>query len=251
MIRGITICVEYDDILKITLPRMLEVLDEVVVVTTESDIRTKQVCVDQNTTKVKVFETDAFYRDGATFNKGLALEEGFDFMGREGWILVLDADILFPNRRILMNTQLGHLNGGTLNPSYLYGVKRRILDDVTKYTEGMDWRVCPIRHTNVFTGYFQLFNASAKEMQQRPWYGVDWTHCGGCDEIFRLKWPREKCRTLGFLVLHLGPCDTNWFGRVSERADNIEMGDQKIRKASMDKMVTHSLWGQKDITGEP
>ena len=45
---------------------------------------------------VEVFETTAFVDHGAAFNKGYALEQGFDVRGRHGWIAIIDTDIVLP-----------------------------------------------------------------------------------------------------------------------------------------------------------
>jgi hypothetical protein len=45
---------------------------------------------------VEVFETTAFVDHGAAFNKGYALEQGFDGLGQHCWIATIDADIVLP-----------------------------------------------------------------------------------------------------------------------------------------------------------
>ncbi len=42
-VKGIVVCVEYDDLLTITLPRNARHLTEIVVVTSPTDLRTQQV----------------------------------------------------------------------------------------------------------------------------------------------------------------------------------------------------------------
>ena len=89
--RALTVSVNYADLLDITLRQNVQHFEEVVVVTDSKDKATKDVC--ESVPKVKVYSTDVFYAKGATFNKGAAVEEAFDFMGRHGWICILDADI--------------------------------------------------------------------------------------------------------------------------------------------------------------
>ncbi|MFZ5832412.1 MAG: glycosyltransferase family A protein [Planctomycetota bacterium] len=202
--RALTVSVEYDDLLRTTLPAMCRHFAEVLVVTSPSDVRT-QVLAESHGARVLV--TDAFYRQEARFNKGLAVEEGFDALGRTGWICVIDADILLPER-------IGELDA---QPGRLYQPHRRILENVRA-------RIGPWeryrRHREVeFAGYFQLFHADDPVLTERPWYGTTWTHAGGGDSEFATRWSPADSIRFDWDVLHLGPIDTNWFGRVSARAD--------------------------------
>lgn len=216
MIRGIVICVDYDDLLDITLPRNMRHLDECVVVTSLADRRTEQLVTNlQSTANVRLLRTDAFYRHGAKFNKGLAMEEGLDLLGRHGWILIWDADTLFPDH---MPTRemitVGRLRGDTL-----YGPYRKLLDDPRLWTPDFDWNRANDTFDGVFAGYYQLFEATDPHLGESPWYDVTFTHAGGGDGAFQARWPDNKKERLPFKVLHLGPRDTNWCGRISVRAD--------------------------------
>ncbi|NCX56012.1 MAG: hypothetical protein EBW87_02290 [Burkholderiaceae bacterium] len=138
-IRGIVVCKDYCDLLRITLPLNMKHLDECVVVTSPDDTETKEFCA--TIPNVRVFETDAFTRFGKQFFcKGLALEEGFDFLGRHGWILIWDADIIFPGD---MSDQVKVEN---LNPCMMYGAPRLILKDPSKWTPDYDWNTAKRIH---------------------------------------------------------------------------------------------------------
>jgi hypothetical protein len=193
------------------------------VVTSDKDIKTIQLV---NELGYDCYTTDAFYRRGALFNKGAAMEEGFDVLGREGWICIWDCDIVMPSDiRIPMMEQ-----------DCLYGPNRRILENPIDFQDGLDWSKYPCpTHPNEFAGYFQLFHAST--LPQRPWYSTDWTHAGGCDSDFQSKFPQSKCRRTSFDVLHLGPegmpehgsrVGRNWCGRVIPRLDNNELPPNAI-----------------------
>lgn len=229
-IRGITICVQYDDLLAITLPRNAVHMAEVVVVTHPSDVRTKRIV--EEVPNAILYETDAFYRYGAKFNKGLAMEEGFDVLGREGWLLVWDADTLFPPT----------LNLPVLKPGKLYTPYRRILNDPTQWFDGFDWKQASQHRDKEWCGYFQLFHASDAVLRQRPWYGVNFTHCGGCDSVFQRRW--HQCNKIRppFEVLHLGPRDTNWFGRASTRRDGETIEEAQDRHQLMDTFMRYKRW---------
>ena len=210
-LRGILVCVEYDDLLEITLPRNLQCLDEVLVVTSPADLRTQALVA--ATPRARLHVTDAFYRRGAEFNKGWALEEGFDAMGREGWILILDADIVLPPGRAWPDR----------DPQRLYGARRRMLDDVSQWSPTLDWSTLPVGSNPAIVGYFQLFHADATAIATRPWYSTDWRHCGGSDDDFRCRWPEPQQVHLPFHVLHLGPQFRNWCGRTTPRRDGMEL----------------------------
>lgn len=235
--RGIVICVEYDDILRITLPMAMRHMEECLVVTSPADERTQELV--RSTYGAKIHITDAFYRGNARFNKGAAMEEGFDALGRDGWILVWDADIVFPD----------HLPVGQfqdLDRDMLYNCPRRVLDDPRRWHPGFDWSLATLQQERTFPGYFQLFHADCRYLAGvRPWYGTEWGHCGGCDTVFEYHWPLEKrIKMHGLQVLHLGPRDTNWFGRVSGRLDGTSIGGTAERQHDMRELVKTHGWTQ-------
>jgi hypothetical protein len=207
MIRGIVTCVGYDDLLDITLKRNMQHFSECCVITSLDDSGTFDVA--SKISGVKIFRTDAFTRYGARFNKGLAMEEGLDFFGRSGWMLIWDADVVLPDVMDLSSTESGTL----------YGASRRIVSDPSRYKNSMKFDSFPLTEETEFAGFFQLFNASDPALSVRPWYDVTFIHAGGGDSFFQTLWPPEKKVRLPIQVLHLGPRDTNWFGRVSLRVD--------------------------------
>lgn len=202
-IRGLTIAVGewYAKTLEQALVRNLRHLTEIIVVTSPADDEVKEVAA--RFPCVRVFETNAFTAHGARFNKGLAMEEGLSFMGREGWILIHDADILLPD-----SLPFDRIKSGSL-----YGARRRILEDPSAWTPELDWKKCaPVRDGSPI-GFFQLFDAEDPALAGKPqWYDVSFAHAGGGDAYFLSHWPRGKQVILPVDVLHLGPIDTNWFG---------------------------------------
>lgn len=209
-IRGITISVGYGDVLAVTLARNMRHLTECLVVTSPDDARTLAACRD--VPGVRVHVTDAFTRHGAAFNKGLAMEEGFDVLGRHGWILIWDADCLFPDS----------LPFDQLSPNTLHGARRRILEDPSHWSPDLDWSTCTLSRDGGPIGFFQLFNADAPSVKnKRPWYDVSFAHAGGGDAFFMDLWPPNNRKVLSLDVLHLGPKDTNWFGMSPEARDTM------------------------------
>ncbi len=233
-ISAITVCVEYDDYLAVTLPRNRHYFDKYVVITSPFDNRTFKLATANGCT---VHATDAFYQRNAWFNKGAALEEGLDVLGRNGWIWVLDADIVLPpNLQLPSNS----------DPTCLYVPARHVLRDPTAFSDGLDWTTLPVSTMpGEFAGYSQLFHASA--LTSKPWYTCNWNHAGGCDSDFEAKFPEDKRKRTPFNVLHLGPeggvmpdsrVGCNWLGRVSPRIDNGQtLKDADIRRAQIETMV--------------
>lgn len=234
-IRGIVICVNYDDLLSITLPRNMRFLDECIVVTSPADEKTKAVCA--GIERVRVFETNAFYEYGAKFNKGLAMEQGFEFMGREGWILIWDADILFPD------DMADYIQVDDMYPTRLYGARRRILHNPKDWTPDFNWQAARPTRDRDFPGFYQLFNASDPHIQKLPWYDVTFAHAGGGDGYFATRWPWAEKMRMPFDVLHLGPRDSNWFGRVSERIDGGQLSITDEDRLLMQKYLSWKGWG--------
>lgn len=214
-LRGITVCRthpddkrdeparwSYDDIMCVTLPLNMRHFIECIVVTAPDDERTKAVC--REVPGVRVFETDAFTRYGARFNKGLAMEEGFDALGRHGWILIWDADILLPD----------YFPWPRVREGCVHGARRRVLEDPARWTPDLDWATAgDLTPDGMCIGFFQLFNGDDPAVRaKRPWYEVTFAHAGGCDAYFLTHWPHDRKRSLDYEVLHLGPVDTHWFG---------------------------------------
>lgn len=210
-VKALVVSVDYGDLLAVTLPHNAATLDEVVVVTAAHDTETIRVV--ESVPKARLFVTDLFYKGGARFNKGLAVEAGLDALGRDGWMLIHDADVLFPRdwRSQLPDPAIGNL----------YVPRRRILADPTQWTEAFDWTSVPLKHEpGEFAGYFQFFHASDPIIKdKRPWYGVDWRHAGGCDSDFQKRWPGPRKLYPPFEVLHLGEDSRNWSGRATIRRD--------------------------------
>jgi hypothetical protein len=214
-IRGIVVSVGqwYAETLSVCLWKNMRHLAECLVVTAPGD---PSIGVARAVPGVRVFETDAFTRPGADgvrprFNKGLAIEEGFSYMGRHGWLLVHDADILFPDSLPL----------SMIRPGYLHGARRRILEDPSAWTPDLSWAGCPlVKDGSAPIGFFQLFDAGDSHLAgKRPWYDVSFGHAGGCDAYFMGHWPQGKRSMLPVEVLHLGPNDTNWMGTSQEDKD--------------------------------
>jgi len=229
--RGIVVCVGFDDLLAITLPRNMRFLTSCLVVTSPEDTATKEIA--HSVPGVDVFETTAFTDHGAHFNKGLAIEQALDAHGREGWLLIWDADTLFPDNLDFSSRVWG----------CLHGVGRKILEDVSAWHPKFNWAHAVPHRDDLGVGFFQFFHGSSSPIvNKRPWYDPTFTHAGGCDAHFLDLWPRGLVRRFPFDVLHLGPVATNWYKRASPRADGKPIEEAKDRLRLMNSFIRKYRW---------
>lgn len=215
---AIMVCVDYADLLNVTLPYNRHHFDEVMVVSSFEDRNTADIAF---ANKCHLHHTDAFYREGASFNKYRAIEEGLDILGRDGWLCVMDADILLPEKLL-----------GFLNLSGWIGNQQLSL--VTPYRRMAPWPLWNSpnlpqegqwgkfeRHpqTKEWAGYCQIFHAQDPVLGPGPWYQTNWKHAGGADSFFQDKWPITRKIRPTWEVLHLGACTANWCGRTTPYPD--------------------------------
>lgn len=226
---ALIVSVEFTDILSLTLPYNRGHFDKVVVVTSPADHEGLLPVAERY--GAELFATDAFYRKGAKFNKWLALEEGLDFMGREGWICLLDADILWPKAVDLLRY---------LRPGYLYTPYRHIAEPIPKdIPPESDWQTKYPMHRQLreFAGYSQVFHASDPVLGEPPWHQTDFTSAGTADSFFQAKWPEDKKIRPSFRVLHLGSPGANWCGRTTPYVGGGRHPDWKDRALTLRKMI--------------
>src|SRR5262249_52788556 len=235
-IRGLTVCVDYDDILALTLPRNMRHLSECLVVTSLDDEKTADLA--GRVPRVTLFQTDAFRRDGAFFNKGRAIEEALDVLGRFGWMLIWDADIVFPDE----------IDLGPLDAQALYSAPRRLLMEGALEFDA-DWSSYKVTPDLAGTGYFQLFHSAANALRSRPWYPTDCAHAGWSDWSFALKFAEGDRRWLPIDVLHIGRRDENWFGRATPRLDGEPIKNVNFRRRKMAEylLTIGQTWHRPDL----
>lgn len=227
---SVTTCVNYDDILAITLPRNVKHFRKCVVVTSYEDERTAKLVY--GIRGAQLFRTDAFTRNGAFFNKGAAIEEAFDVLGRSGWILLVDADILLPQ---VFEPELPDKN-------VIYGAHRYQLPEGS-LDFGGDWTrwkwtwESPTEPPAV--GYFQLFHADATVLQSRPWYPTHSVHAalemGFTDKFSEARWLPDP-------VLHIGAPAENWFGRATSRLDGEPVLGAEQNRILMGELLLDIKW---------
>ncbi|WP_138994014.1 glycosyltransferase family 2 protein [Larkinella sp. C7] len=227
LLEAVTVCVNYADILAHTLPSMLLAVDRLVVVTDTRDEATARLCEAYD---VEFVRTDAFYDDGATFNKARGINAGLARLSQSDWVLHIDSDIYLPPRTRMI------LNSIYLDPFGIHGVDRmncfglrnwiRYISAPPSMHQGyylvhanvfpMGSRVCHYNADGYFPiGFFQLWNPRRSGIIRYPenWVGADHT-----DVVFSKSFPIESRRLIpDFYVIHLdsqkAEMGVNWMGR--------------------------------------
>jgi hypothetical protein len=250
-LEAVIVCVNYSDFLAHTLPSTKNQFDRLVVVTDFEDLETKRLCEFYN---VMCVQTDAFYENGDTFNKGKGINEGLKHLDLNGWVVHLDADIYLPpqTRTILENIPL--------DSTKIYGADRLmcpsfdewqefqnsptpiqdawIFVHLTKFPVGV--RICEYKSHHVGyepIGYFQLWNPSSSGVFAYPnKHGfadrTDVLHCK--------KWPRQKRELLPeIVVIHLESepgIGLNWKGRTTEKFSSKKSMPEKKRLSLLNRL---------------
>jgi hypothetical protein len=220
-IHGLTVCVDYAEFLSVGIFRWLDGLASLTIVTSPHDEETMALArVDP---KVQIVVTDLFYRDGAAFNKGRAMEAARLEMPWTDWILFFDADVVPPDD---WGRQIADINPypQALHGAYRFEGDRDHLDD-----RGQP----PCAYDVPGVGYFQLFHSTDPRVQTapgEPLIDVCWTHAGNYDNRFMDRWRAEgiRVRPLPFRLAHIGERE-NWFGR-GKREDFLAMQAERRRR---------------------
>lgn len=265
-LHAIMVSVDYTDILRLTLPYNRHHFDTVTIVTSNDDRpNVSKLALDN---QCFLYGTDAFYEDGADFNKWKALERGIDTFGLRycGWLCIMDADVLWPKEIDLWPVDpLTRFTKGinptqNMVPGRIYTPRRRMFPDIPSSIELLPpesmWGVYPIhKNENEFAGYSQIFHTDdavlpicgncslhidahpVKGCPMFAWHDTRWRHAGGADSFFQARWnPIYKIRP-NFNVLHLGSAGVNWCGRTSRYADNTVHPASSDRKARLQEYM--------------
>lgn len=236
------VCVDYHDYLALTLPYNRHHFRNVVVITTEQDKQTQNI---GDKTFSDVYCTDAFYRNGANFNKFAAMEEAFDAYGRSGWICIMDADVLWPKHidwEFQDPEKPQDVSRGTkcqMQMGNLYTPLRRMWEEVNpNLPQEPYWSQFPLHPQQVeWAGYSQIFHGSDPHLVSAPWHQTNWRHAGGADSFFQMKWPKENKLRPPFTCLHLGKAGMNWCGRATPMLDGTVPPEASERIAALRHMI--------------
>lgn len=257
-LRAFTVCVEYVDLLSVTLPWNFHHFEEFYVVTCgeeEREIKKVLEPLCRPEQKCGTYSTNAFYDDGAVFNKWKALEEGLDIFGRHGWICLLDADVLWP-KEIHLNLEVGKLYSPLRHMMPLYQPLEQFAHLPHPYTligegdvaptfqllpfppEKEWWHYPTHRNIGEWAGYTQIFHSKDPVLGKAPWHEVNWKHAGGADSFFQQRWRLLDRIRPNWNVLHLGEAGQNWMGRSTPFLSGQTHPEAKNRAKAMEQLWT-------------
>lgn len=232
-IDALTVCVNYADFLRQTLPFNLAHFDRLIVVTDTRDAETAAMCKELG---VECLRTDSFYAQRAHFAKSAAINLALAKLDPQDWACIFDSDIAFyyATRPILdrMSQQ------SEIDPTCIYGCDRLMVKGWKTWAEfgpsllKFNPHFVPTDHLPVGgrlayaaqdgwvpIGYFQLWNPRVSGNREYP-AGLD---AAEGDALFAQKWPRLK-RVLipDFVCAHLesepaSAMGKNWRGRKTIR----------------------------------
>ena len=222
---AVIVCVEYDDYLAISLPRAVPRFDKIAVVTTPTDKRTRELCARYAPTVI-CHTTRVFSLGGAQFNKGAAVEEGFDVIGRDDWMCVMDADIVLPHNLLL----------GDMRPGKIGGLRRKHVPDPENYRDGYPQDNMVTGDETRPGGWFQVFYARDQHLGSWPWYAINSPVADACGRIFTAKWTEDRQIWLPGFCFHLGLDTHNWTGRFTPRLDG-----KSLSKSAKDRRSAYAL----------
>jgi hypothetical protein len=226
IIHGLTVCVEYAEFLAVGLFRWLDSLESLTIVTAPHDEETRALArVDP---RIAIVVTDLFYRDGAAFNKGRAMEAARQGMPWTDWILLFDADVVPPadwGRQVAA----AHPDPQALHGAYRFDGDRHDLDDRGQPS---------CAHDVPGVGYFQLFHSADPHVQTAPGESLidtQWRHAGNYDNRLMDRWRSAgiRVRALPFRLAHIGERE-NWFGRGTREAFLAMQAERRRRGGRWD-----------------
>lgn len=221
----VTTCVGFDDILDVTLTKNHFHFDSFIVITSHEDKATQKVAQKHGAICVL---TDLFKKNGRNFNKGAAINAGFDYFQYHGWRMHLDCDIVLPDnfRRVLFNHS--HLERHCLYGADRFNIvgnnniKQLLKSDNNQHHHGLfigeeesynlGHRLVDNLHGYLPMGFFQLWHCST----QKP-YPYSLGTAAHDDMMFSSLWPAHTRHHLPSVICyHLCPTipkiGENWDG---------------------------------------
>jgi len=199
VVTALIVCVDYADYLALTLPRNVSAFSDLLVITTPDDVATHRVC---QANHVRFLTTDAFYKDGALFNKAAGLNVGMH-QATTDYLCTLDADTLLPGDFEMALATI-------CDPIPLYGMNRVVYETLEdwKLRRGED------RHMpeDYIVGFMQMFNRNSPYYPGR--FCENYPTAGHYDLEFSAHWPVQYRRHLpGNPAAHIGRRGEHWLGR--------------------------------------
>lgn len=229
MLNLLITCVNYSDYLSDTLNHNIHIFDKLYIVTTSEDKETNKIIEQFNSIRNNIIPlyTNIFFEDGpwgkTHFNKGGALNFGLSNIEHKDWIIIGDADIIYPSNII---NQLPNLEIDCMHGMYRYKIFKReeislaIQSYQTEEKYDMYLNNAIIQYgqrKHGIIGYCQLFNFSSICIKDGFSYPQGPT-AFAVDTIFsRGYFPRKYRRLHKNYCLHLGEACKNWKGRVTKQ----------------------------------
>jgi len=233
----IIVSVNYNDYLLLSLSNNIKYFEDITVVTSADDLMCQKIC---DKFGVKCVVTDRMYENGATFNKGKAINDGIKSIENPDWILLLDADIII-TQKINIDTDI----------DLLYTSDRYICKDYNTYR---DWEEGKIEieklgkyEINKGLGFFQLFNINNSNINKELPFPEFSDDAAWSDLQFRDKFTKrgkfEKS------VIHLGDAYKNWKGRKTDRflsdSEFYELFHSQSHKNVLESLSDILFFGEK------
>lgn len=227
-IHALTVCVDYSDELRLSLPRWRPLLQSYTIVTDTKDEATAALAEEHG---CRLHRTDVFYANDAYFNKGAAMEEARKLMPWEDWIIFVDADIVPPVNwyHVVVTARP--------KPGILYSAWRHQCSDASRLDD--DWP--KINGDGLGVGYFQLFHTSDPRVQDQDLIETHWAHAGNYDNAFMHRWPHTLRAALPMKLIHLGEKD-NWFGKHDKETHRKMRAERNRRNGRWDHEVVGFRW---------
>lgn len=228
------VAVNYDDYLRITLPRNSRWLPDNAKINIVTNSKKSREAAIAKESGARVIVSDRAIGPGGSVAKGKAINDALDTISPKDWILILDADILLTEHAIGKITKLD------LDKDCLFYTRRWKMksgEDISRVVHEYDNRkdVLPLAikygylesHDTEPWGYFQLFNKNADSLKGRARiYEERRTSAEMDDSIFgNFVFSSDKRLCLPILshsVLHLYHGEReNWHGRVTPRIPEV------------------------------
>jgi len=230
-IEAVSVCVNYSDYLKVSLPINKQILDRIVIVTRSDDYETIKVCKENN---VECIATDEFNDHPSGFNKFKGINKGLDTLDKDGWVLFLDCDIVLDPlyRRVFDNLEFDKnciygcdrvncvgYDGWLTKRELVYGNwlltpgSMELGSRIVQYygQQGDNGKFAGWKPL----GFFQLVHPSSFTSYPTDTEGYD-----RADMVFTNKYPRERRIFIpDMIVIHLeshgAKMGDNWRGRIT------------------------------------
>lgn len=214
---AITVCWNYSDYLRHTLPVNRKFFDDFIILTSLGDKETQEIGQKYDCKMMAAFTADAVFNKGKAINKAIPWVE-------PGWIVHIDADTLMP-----YPLEAWEMIFAGLDPANIYGCDRMNVPSFEMF-QGVERDAAGYLHVpgaqimqrfcfDVFGGWVPIGFWQAWHSKHRRFYPENIPHAGDSDAIFAAQWPRSQRVLLPEAsVLHLSTVDSitgmaNWHGR--------------------------------------